>query len=60
MLCTAQDDDSVNAEMYIKKAAALISTCKDEGLELQYKVRQRRVYKWGRCILSQFARRSLF
>lgn len=34
-----EDDDSVNAEMYIKKAAALISSCKDEGLELQYKVR---------------------
>ena len=30
-----EDDDTVNAEMFIKKAASLISNNKDENLELQ-------------------------
>lgn len=33
-----EDDDTVNAEMFIKKASSLISNNKDEALELQYKV----------------------
>lgn len=32
-----EDDDSVAAEMYIKKASSLVTTCKEEGLELQYR-----------------------
>ncbi len=40
LLCrhVLQDEDSVNAETFIKKAAALITAAKDEALELQYKV----------------------
>lgn len=33
-----EDDDPVNSEVYIKKAASLISGSKDPELELQYKV----------------------
>lgn len=33
-----EDDDPVNAEVYIKKAASLITGIKDPELELQYKV----------------------
>lgn len=36
-----EDDDSVSAESYIKKASALIGASADQGLELQYKVRHR-------------------
>lgn len=32
-----EDDDAVNAETYIKKASTLITSCKDDGLELQYR-----------------------
>lgn len=34
----AQDDDAVNAEIFIKKASFLVNNCKDEALNLQYKV----------------------
>ncbi|KAG2441204.1 hypothetical protein HYH02_010048 [Chlamydomonas schloesseri] len=47
-----EDDDSVNAEMYIKKAAALISTCKDEGMELQYKTCYARILDAKRRFLE--------
>ncbi|GIL87911.1 hypothetical protein Vretimale_6309 [Volvox reticuliferus] len=47
-----EDDDSVNAEMYIKKAAALISSCKDEGLELQYKTCYARILDAKRRFLE--------
>ncbi|GFR45768.1 hypothetical protein Agub_g7222 [Astrephomene gubernaculifera] len=47
-----EDDDSVNAEMYIKKAAALISGCKDEGLELQYKTCYARILDAKRRFLE--------
>lgn len=33
-----EDDDPVNADVFIKKASALIASCKDPALELQYKV----------------------
>ncbi|GAQ90122.1 hypothetical protein KFL_006030050 [Klebsormidium nitens] len=33
-----QDDDAVNAETFIKKASFLVNSCKEEALELQYKV----------------------
>lgn len=32
-----EDDDAVSAETYIKKASTLITSCKKEELELQYK-----------------------
>jgi COP9 signalosome complex subunit 4 len=32
-----EDDDAVNAETYIKKASTLIASCKDDGLELQFR-----------------------
>eukprot|EP00199_Chlamydomonas_sp_CCMP681_P002109 CAMPEP_0119103228 /NCGR_PEP_ID=MMETSP1180-20130426/1720_1 /TAXON_ID=3052 ORGANISM="Chlamydomonas cf sp, Strain CCMP681" /NCGR_SAMPLE_ID=MMETSP1180 /ASSEMBLY_ACC=CAM_ASM_000741 /LENGTH=388 /DNA_ID=CAMNT_0007087677 /DNA_START=29 /DNA_END=1195 /DNA_ORIENTATION=+ len=38
-----EDDDPVNAEVYIKKASALISLCKDPAQELQYKTCYARV-----------------
>lgn len=34
-----QDDDAINAEIFIKKASFLVNNCKDEALNLQYKVR---------------------
>jgi hypothetical protein len=37
-VCLLQDDDAVNAEIYIKKASFLVNSCKEEALELQYKV----------------------
>jgi hypothetical protein len=33
-----EDDDAVNAEMYIKKAAQLITSSEDAEMQLQYKV----------------------
>ncbi|KAG2423894.1 hypothetical protein HXX76_014947 [Chlamydomonas incerta] len=51
-----EDDDSVNAEMYIKKAAALISACKDEGLELQYKTCYARILDAKRRFLESALR----
>eukprot|EP00245_Coleochaete_scutata_P009413 TRINITY_DN3090_c0_g1_i1.p1 TRINITY_DN3090_c0_g1~~TRINITY_DN3090_c0_g1_i1.p1 ORF type:complete len:401 (+),score=100.64 TRINITY_DN3090_c0_g1_i1:15-1217(+) len=33
-----EDDDAVNAEIFIKKASFLVPNCTDYGLELQYKV----------------------
>ena len=33
-----QDDDAINAEIFIKKASFLVNNCKDEALNLQYKV----------------------
>lgn len=39
-----EDDDSVSAESYIKKASALIGASADQGLELQYKVIQHYMY----------------
>ncbi|KXZ48200.1 hypothetical protein GPECTOR_29g107 [Gonium pectorale] len=47
-----EDDDSVNAEMYIKKAASLISACKDEALELQYKTCYARILDAKRRFLE--------
>ncbi|KAG2499790.1 hypothetical protein HYH03_002087 [Edaphochlamys debaryana] len=47
-----EDDDPVNAEMYIKKAAALISSCKDEALELQYKTCYARILDSKRRFLE--------
>ncbi|PNH10514.1 COP9 signalosome complex subunit 4 [Tetrabaena socialis] len=47
-----EDDDSVNAEMYIKKAAALISSCKDEAAELQYKICYARILDAKRRFLD--------
>jgi len=35
---TVQDDDAINAEIFIKKASFLVNNCKDEALNLQYKV----------------------
>ncbi len=32
-----EDDDSVSAEAFIKKASALLGACADEELQLQYK-----------------------
>lgn len=33
-----QDDDAINAEVFIKKASFLVNNCRDEALNLQYKV----------------------
>lgn len=38
VLSHKQDDDAINAETYIKKASFLVNSCKDEALNLQYKV----------------------
>jgi COP9 signalosome complex subunit 4 len=33
-----QDDDAINAEVFIKKASFMVNNCRDEALNLQYKV----------------------
>lgn len=33
-----EDADHINAEVYIKRSAALIGDCQDDALQLQYKV----------------------
>jgi len=47
-----EDEDPVNAEMYIKKAASLIGTCKAADLELQYKVCYARILDSKRRFLE--------
>lgn len=47
-----EDEDSVNAEVYIKKAAALIGSCKDDCLELQYKTCYARILDSKRRFLE--------
>jgi hypothetical protein len=38
LMIALQDDDAINAEIFIKKASFLVNNCKDEALNLQYKV----------------------
>lgn len=47
-----EDEDSVNAETFIKKAAALITAAKDEALELQYKTCYARILDAKRRFLD--------
>lgn len=47
-----EDDDPVNAEMFIKKASALITAIKDPTLELQYKVCYARILDSKRRFLE--------
>lgn len=34
-----EDEDHINAEVYLKKAASLIGNSEDDEIQLQYKVR---------------------
>ncbi|MEW5307383.1 MAG: hypothetical protein WDW38_001246 [Sanguina aurantia] len=47
-----EDDDSVSAESYIKKASALIGASADQGLELQYKTCYARILDAKRKFLD--------
>jgi len=47
-----EDDDSFNAESYIKKASSLIGSCKDEAMELQYKTCYARILDAKRRFLE--------
>eukprot|EP00850_Spirogloea_muscicola_P004398 SM000019S04942 [mRNA] locus=s19:146338:147714:+ [translate_table: standard] len=47
-----EDDEALHAETYIKKASFLITNCKDEGLELQYKVCYARILDSKRKFLE--------
>eukprot|EP00884_Botryococcus_braunii_P007009 jgi/Botrbrau1/16309/Bobra.0066s0077.1 len=47
-----EDEDHVSAETFIKKASALISSCKNEELELQYKTCYARILDSKRRFLE--------
>ncbi|KAL2644894.1 hypothetical protein R1flu_012481 [Riccia fluitans] len=47
-----EDDDAMNAETYIKKASFLVNNCKDEALNLQYKVCYARILDLKRKFLE--------
>eukprot|EP00898_Chlorokybus_atmophyticus_P003583 jgi/Chlat1/4225/Chrsp27S04247 len=47
-----EDDDAISAETYIKKASFLLSTCKEEALDLQYKVCYARILDAKRKFLE--------
>lgn len=51
-----EDDDAVSAETYIKKASSLLSSCKNEELELQYKTCYARVLDSKRRFLEAATR----
>ncbi len=51
-----EDDDAVAAETYIKKASSLLSTCKNEEIELQYKTCYARVLDSKRRFLEAATR----
>lgn len=51
-----EDDDAVSAETYIKKASSLISACKNEELELQYKTCYARILDSKRRFLEAATR----
>lgn len=51
-----EDDDAVSAETYIKKASSLLSACKNEELELQYKTCYARVLDSKRRFLEAATR----
>nr|XP_024375288.1 COP9 signalosome complex subunit 4-like isoform X1 [Physcomitrium patens] len=47
-----EDDDAINAEIFIKKASFLVNNCKDEALNLQYKVCYARILDSKRKFLE--------
>ena len=51
-----EDDDAVSAETYIKKASSLLSSCKNEEVELQYKTCYARVLDSKRRFLEAATR----
>ncbi|KAK9863293.1 hypothetical protein WJX84_010863 [Apatococcus fuscideae] len=51
-----EDDDAVKAEMFIKKASALIANCKNQELELQYKTCYARILDAKRRFLEAATR----
>ncbi|KAI3437752.1 hypothetical protein D9Q98_000200 [Chlorella vulgaris] len=51
-----EDDDAVAAETYIKKASSLLSSCKNEELELQYKTCYARILDSKRRFLEAATR----
>lgn len=51
-----EDDDAVAAETYIKKASSLLSSCKSEELELQYKTCYARILDSKRRFLEAATR----
>lgn len=51
-----EDDDAVSAETYIKKASSLLSSCKNEELELQYKTCYARILDSKRRFLEAATR----
>ena len=51
-----EDDDAVSAETYVKKASSLLSSCKNEEVELQYKTCYARVLDSKRRFLEAATR----
>mmetsp|Transcript_12598 Transcript_12598/g.32285 ORF Transcript_12598/g.32285 Transcript_12598/m.32285 type:complete len:396 (+) Transcript_12598:249-1436(+) len=51
-----EDDDPVNAEVFIKKAHFLVASCEDKALELQYKVCYARILDSKRRFLDAATR----
>lgn len=51
-----EDDDAVSAEQFIKKASSLLSSCKNEEIELQYKTCYARVLDSKRRFLEAATR----
>lgn len=47
-----QDDDAINAEVFIKKASFLVNSCREEALNLQYKVSF--CFKFRKFVIGQF------
>jgi len=47
-----EDDDAINAEVFIKKASFMVNNCRDEALNLQYKVCYARILDSKRKFLE--------